>query len=162
LTTFELLHGGKVIRAEIEEMPNQEAIARVDGSLLRVRYLGREENTLHFSIDGKTLTVEYVDEAPGKITLEVSGERLEFYTGSGISRPEAKSTELVLKSPLPGRVIDVKVLVGQRVKTGDPLLVMESMKMETIIRADRTSVVSNISVQKGEFVKKGQVLITFE
>jgi biotin carboxyl carrier protein len=66
-----------------------------------------------------------------------------------------------IKAPMPGLVIDMKVKVGDVVKTGDPLLILEAMKMENIIKSPGDATIKNIKAKKGDSVEKGQVLIEF-
>ena len=62
---------------------------------------------------------------------------------------------------MPGLVIDLKVKAGDVVKAGDPLLILEAMKMENILKAAGDATVKNVTVKKGDSVEKGQVLIGF-
>jgi biotin carboxyl carrier protein len=66
-----------------------------------------------------------------------------------------------LISPVSGTVLDVKVNVGDKVKPGDPLIIVDSMKMETTVPSDREGTVSRIGVQKGDAVREGQLLVAF-
>lgn len=66
-----------------------------------------------------------------------------------------------IKAPMPGLIIDLRVKEGDIVKTGDPLLILEAMKMENIIKASGDSVVKSVKVKKGDSVEKNQVLIEF-
>lgn len=66
-----------------------------------------------------------------------------------------------LKAPMPGLVIDIHVSPGDEVKKGDPLLVLEAMKMENVLKAPVDSVIGDIPVNKGIAVEKNQVLIQF-
>lgn len=65
-----------------------------------------------------------------------------------------------VNSPMPGTILDVKVSVGQSVKNGDTLLILEAMKMENEIRAPRDGVVASITVSKGATVNSGDVLLS--
>ena len=66
-----------------------------------------------------------------------------------------------IKAPMPGLIIDLKVKVGDHVKAGDPLLILEAMKMENIIKSPGESKVKSVKVKKGDSVEKNQVLIEF-
>ena len=66
-----------------------------------------------------------------------------------------------LKAPMPGLVLDVRVSEGDTVKKGDPILVLEAMKMENIIKSPTDGVIKKINVKKGLAVEKNQVLIHF-
>lgn len=76
--------------------------------------------------------------------------------------PAAASSGVTIKSPLPGSVISIKVKVGDKVSSGQTLLVLEAMKMENNIDADRTGTVKEVCVQQGATVMEGDNLIVIE
>ena len=61
-------------------------------------------------------------------------------------------------APMPGTILDVKVSVGQSVKKGDVICVLEAMKMENDIPAPQDGVIASINIQKGASVNAGDVL----
>ena len=65
-----------------------------------------------------------------------------------------------IKAPLPGTVTEVKVNVGDTVKQGDVVLVLEAMKMQNNIEAEHEGTVTSITVKQGETVMEGAVLMT--
>lgn len=67
-----------------------------------------------------------------------------------------------LTAGMPGKIVKVLVNPGQEVKEGDPLLIMEAMKMENEMRADREAVVKEVLVSSGESVESGATLISFK
>ena len=67
-----------------------------------------------------------------------------------------------LSSPMPGRILNIQVQVGDHVKVGDPILSLEAMKMENILKSDGEGVVKIIAIEKEQVVDKGQLLIEFE
>ena len=71
--------------------------------------------------------------------------------------PVAAGTKV--DSPLPGNVLDVKVSVGQAVKSGDVLVIIEAMKMENEIAAPCDGVVKQIVANKGAVVATGDTLL---
>ncbi len=68
----------------------------------------------------------------------------------------------VIKSVMPGIVKEVRVAAGDAVLQGQPLLILEAMKMENEIRAPRDAVVERLHVDAGRAVDKGAVLVTLE
>ena len=69
---------------------------------------------------------------------------------------------LQVKSPLPGTILSVNVKEGDRVAPRQTLFVLEAMKMENNIDAERGGVVKSIHVQKGATVMEGDLLIVIE
>lgn len=67
-----------------------------------------------------------------------------------------------LCSPLPGTVIEIPAKVGQAVKEGDTLIILEAMKMDNNLTAERDGVVKAILVEEGQAVKENTPLVTFE
>lgn len=65
-------------------------------------------------------------------------------------------------SPMPGNILDIKVSVGDSVKTGDTIVVLEAMKMENNIVAPRDAVIASIDVAKGDSVESGATLATIK
>ncbi|MEO5882694.1 MAG: acetyl/propionyl/methylcrotonyl-CoA carboxylase subunit alpha [Caldimonas sp.] len=72
------------------------------------------------------------------------------------------STGSQLRSPMPGIVVAICAEVGQTVATGDPLCVIEAMKMEITLNAQSSGVVSNIHVSPGSSLALDDVIIEFE
>ncbi len=67
-----------------------------------------------------------------------------------------------LASGMPGKIVKVFVKPGDELKTGDPILVMEAMKMENEMRASGPVRVKELLVQPGDNVESGATLVTFE
>ncbi len=67
-----------------------------------------------------------------------------------------------VKAPMPGTILDVKVSVGQTVKEGDILFILEAMKMENEIVAAKGGQVTSVTVTKGASVQTDQILATVQ
>ena len=67
-----------------------------------------------------------------------------------------------LSSGMPGKILKIFVKEGQEVKEGEPILIMEAMKMENEMRADSDSVIEKINVSEGQNVESGTELIRFQ
>lgn len=64
-----------------------------------------------------------------------------------------------LKAPMAGTILDVKVKVGQTVNSGDVVCILEAMKLENEVVADKGGVVKSINVSKGDAVENGKLLV---
>ena len=76
--------------------------------------------------------------------------------------PEEKIVEGSLVAPMPGKVIDLKVKKGSKVKSGDTLVILEAMKMEQSIKASKDGVIGEVFISKGDQVENGAVLMVME
>ena len=100
------------------------------------------------------------------VTIIIGGERLSFrklQTQVAPSLPPlpVPAPSDTLAAPMPGRVVGVMTKGGERVNKGAPLVIIESMKMETVIRSDRDAKVEELLVTEGSAVKRGQALVRF-
>lgn len=68
----------------------------------------------------------------------------------------------VIKAPMPGLILEICVVVGQLVKENDNLLILTAMKMENSFLSPREGIIKSISVDMGDAVVKGDLLIEFE
>jgi len=75
---------------------------------------------------------------------------------------QASDTSRLLLSPMPGLLSSVAVTQGQEVKAGEPLAVVEAMKMENILRAERDGRIARIRANPGDSLTVDQVILEFE
>jgi biotin carboxyl carrier protein len=118
------------------------------GSHAFVAHAGERRGRWEIALGALRLTVDAVDERTRTIREMTGGAELE--------------TEKVVTAPMPGLVVKVEVEVGQQVKTGQGVAVVEAMKMENELRAPADGVVARIEVQPGQTVDKGATLIVLE
>ncbi len=76
--------------------------------------------------------------------------------------PQASGEGEAIQSPMPGTILDVKVNVGDSVKKGQVLMILEAMKMENEIMAGTDGVITSIGVTKGASVQTGDALCTIK
>lgn len=82
-------------------------------------------------------------------------------TERSCSNGEGKATEDV-QAPLSGQILDVKVKVGQAVKAGDVLVILEALKLQNEIVAPRDGVITEIRVKAGDMVDTDALLAVIE
>ena len=121
---------------ELNEVSATLVDAVIDG--VRRRYRVTRTNAVHF-----------VDSALGAT---------ELHEVERFPDPSATQEAGSLLAPMPGSVVRIEVVEGQQVRVGDPVLVLEAMKMEHTVRAPADGVISKIPVSAGMQVDAGQVL----
>ncbi|MEY4289363.1 MAG: hypothetical protein RLZZ30_1451, partial [Bacteroidota bacterium] len=89
------------------------------------------------------------------------GELDEIIASLGFDKPKIRKLK-ELAAPMPGRVTNIHVAVGQAIEPGDQILSLEAMKMENVLKAEGVGVVSQINVAQGDVVEKGAVLVSFD
>ena len=105
---------------------------------------------------------EFLIKANGnEYNIKATDKYDELLSKMGISRgASAKVNEM--KAPMPGLVLDIKVEPGQTIAKDEPLLILEAMKMENVIKSPADVVVKSIEVAQQDSVEKNQILIKFE
>ena len=129
------------------------------------------EVSFHILLDNKSYSVEVVsaDRQSKSFCFKINGTKYVvdlkdkfdlLLEKMGMNNSAANKVNRIT-APMPGMIIDLKVKEGDHVKAGDPLLILEAMKMENVIKASGDSIVKSLKVKKGESVEKNQVLIEF-
>jgi biotin carboxyl carrier protein len=137
-----LLHvGDRAVPVALNPAEGEKQRLTVGTETSRV-LVATDGDLVHIHIDGSTFTLRYADPV----------QRYERHAGA--------SADDVAEAPMPGVVIAVHVDKGQRVSPGDTLLVIESMKLETAIKAWREGAVAAVHVGVGQTFQRGAPLLT--
>ncbi|RAK66745.1 acetyl-CoA carboxylase biotin carboxyl carrier protein subunit [Hymenobacter edaphi] len=129
------------------------------------------EGRYHLLYQGRSYAAELleIDAAAKTVLLKLNGQRFELQAKDRfdllldkLGMSQAASTKInEVKAPMPGLIVAIRVEPGQAVQKGDPLLVLEAMKMENILKSPGDGVVGAVKVGMRDNVQKGQVLIQF-
>ena len=140
---------------------------KINGNLYNVVIGDIEENIAHVEVNGTHYTVEMEKKpkaapAPKPVVRPAAKPAAAPAAAAPVARPAAGGAKSGVKSPLPGVILDIKVNVGDEVKKGQTLIILEAMKMENSINADKDGKIAAINVSKGESVLEGTDLIIIE
>ncbi len=150
---------------------NNAAGGIINGSPFAWDVIEVKDGSFHVIKDFKSYNVEVVkaDAAEKSFLVSVNGNKYqlnvkdkfdELLKSLGFDNLNAgKINEL--KAPMPGLVLEVRISEGEAVKKGDPIIVLEAMKMENIIKSPTDGIIKKINVKKGAAVEKNQILIYF-
>ncbi|WP_147323542.1 biotin/lipoyl-containing protein [Chitinophaga silvatica] len=108
--------------------------------------------------ESKTLVIQ-INQQQFEVAIEEPIDQL--LASMGIKDAMARKVNDI-KAPMPGLVLKVLVSPGQAIKKGDPVLILEAMKMENIFKATSDAVVKAIKVSERTAVEKNEVLIVLE
>ena len=123
---------------------NDELIIRTDNEQIKLPFLVNPDGVFNF--------------------FDLEGQPLAYSvpTDEGESGEVGASKADFVKSPMPGTIVKHYCQVGQRVLAGEPLISLESMKMEFMVKATHDVTIKEIRVNEGEFVQMGERMVIFE
>jgi acetyl/propionyl-CoA carboxylase alpha subunit len=144
-------YNGVKINFDNVQIQGDEVLFFVENKLHRAGLLEfhKSDKTITISLNGITYKLNIKDKYDSLLAQ------------LGLSGMAAKKVN-ELKSPMPGLVVEVLVKEGDIVKKGSPLVILEAMKMENVLKAAADVIIKKISIEKGKAVEKNQVLIVFE
>jgi biotin carboxyl carrier protein len=121
------------------------------------------DTTANVTVNGEEFKVEWEKPKEEKPVVKVQPVATKPAPAPApTAAPAAAVNGNAIKTPLPGVIIDVKVNVGDAVKKGETVVILEAMKMENNINADRDGKVIAVQVAKGDTVADGAVLVVLE
>ncbi len=138
---------------------------KINGNVYKVAIGDIEDNIAHVEVNGTPYKVE-MEKAPKVVVKPVArpgATSAPAAPATPVVKPAAASTgKSGVKSPLPGVILDIKVNVGDTVKKGQVIIILEAMKMENNINADKDGKITAINVNKGDSVLEGTDLVIIE
>lgn len=122
------------------------------------------ENIATVTVNGEEYKVEMEPEAEPEQKKPILGKPKAENAKSDTSTDTAASvnTNNAVKAPLPGVITDICVAVGDEVKAGDTVVVLEAMKMANNIEAEKDGKITAICVQQGQTVMEDDALVVIE
>jgi biotin carboxyl carrier protein len=144
----------------------------VNGEVLSLDLATISKNKSHIILNNKSFNIEFVsrDEEKKLITIKVNNnpytiqlkDKFDLLLSQlGMSNLTTKVVKEI-KAPMPGLVISVLKSVGDTVKEGENVLILEAMKMENVIKSPIDGVIKSIIVSPSNTVEKNQILVEFE
>ncbi|MFO7863932.1 MAG: biotin/lipoyl-containing protein [Salinivirgaceae bacterium] len=121
-----------------------------------------DENHLNVEVNGTTYKVEVEQNAMAKKTPKLVRKPVAKQPGEGKLQKTESTGGFKLKAPLPGSIFKINVKPGDSVIKGQTLLIMEAMKMENNIQAEKDGVIKDIKVNVGDSVLQDDVLLEME
>lgn len=94
-------------------------------------------------------------------SVRKKGELDDLIAALGLDKPKIRKLK-ELAAPMPGRIVQITVTIGQELQPGDELLSLEAMKMENVLKAEGIGTVKAILIEPNQVVDKGTILIEFE
>jgi len=137
----------------------------LNGHSGQAQLISARNGSMTLLFDGRAVQAHVVSHG-GRILVAVEGRVYEFSTAQGKQGRERKSQaggwEPEIRSPMPGKILEVRVSQGDEVEANQTLVVLEAMKMENTLASGARARVKTIHVAPGELVELGQLLVELE
>ena len=136
----------------------------INGNKYEISIEGIEDNIAKVLVNGEEYKVEMEKEPEPekkKVVVKPVTPQSAHATSSASASPRANANNAV-KAPLPGVIVEVKVAVGDKVKIGDTVVVLEAMKMANNLDTEKAGTVTAVLVQPGESVMEDTPLVVIE
>lgn len=164
------VNGNKEFKTELKQQ-NNAISGTLNGQEFAADIIKIREDVYHLLRDTISYNLEIVRNIPeekkmivkinnASYTLDIKDKYDELLHSLGLDSLAAKKVNDI-KAPMPGMVLNILVSEGQEVKKGDPLIVLEAMKMENILKSPTDGIIKKIAISKGIAVEKNQLLIQF-
>ena len=136
---------------------------KINGNEYNVAVEELEGNKANVTVNGKSYQVELDRPAKPAVSKPIARPAA-APAATPAAAPAPKAAPAAggagIKAPLPGVILDIKVKVGDAVSKGQTIAILEAMKMENNINADREGTVVSINVEKGQSIAEGTDIIT--
>jgi len=158
--------GGSEFLVEID----RDAVVKLNGEIIDADLKPSMDSTLYSLILGHQSHELRIEPQEGSYRVQLEGVGYDVVVEdertrrlAGVKRAGGGGGgEAVIKSPMPGVVIDVQVSPGDSVKAGQTLVVVESMKMHNAFQAHRDGIVAAVRVDAGAKVAQNTILVTLK
>ena len=145
----------------------------------RIKYMGKTVDIrLHEDPNGfsyivwknKKYMLDVIEKNQNRYTVMINGVWHSFTVETPISLKRRRylekqgeaSSQVSIEAPMPGKIIDILVDEGAEVKEGEPIIILEAMKMQNEIASHVSGIVTSVSVRKNDSVMKDDVLIDIQ
>jgi len=145
---------------------------KVNEQIINWDLVNTQDQQYSIIADGKTfqVIVERIDKQAKQVFLRINNNSYKFdiqepidqlLEKMGLNLNANKKVEPI-KAPMPGLILKVLVEEGQEIKKGEPVLILEAMKMENVFKATTDAVIKSIKIKEGQAVEKSTILIELE
>jgi biotin carboxyl carrier protein len=154
----------------INEISNNEYLIKIQDKEHHLQILNINSSGMEFVLDNHFHSVNYVEKQTAEMKIVVDGvpltinmhTKLDEIVYKNTGGTDAGSAQINLRSQIPGKVVSIEVTIGDKVKKGDVICVLESMKMQVSVKSHKDGEVKNLKIKEGNSVNKNDVLAEIE
>ena len=168
---FQIEGQDSLLRADlIRNKGNGELLLKINDKDYSLKLLKSGSNEFEFFLGNKFHYVKILKSQELKYRIFVDGTIIEIKKHSKITEIIEKSLKTKgianqannVASQIPGRVVKISVSKGDTINEGDPIVILESMKMQIAIKAHKNGVLKDLKVREGSTVSRNDVVATIE
>ncbi len=173
---YEVLVDKKAHNVKVLKRENNSFLVDVDGKTVEVKFANSGGGKFSLEINSEKFQTELLRLSGSIMRVRVGVKTFDVQYPTPAFKPETPKTELLptlskkttvslavgkdaVLAPIAGRIIALKVSVGQRVSKGESVCILEAMKMANEVAAPKDGVVKEVLVSEGAVVNKGDVLV---
>ena len=154
----------------INEISNNEYLIKIQGKEHHLQILNINSSGMEFVLDNNFHSVNYVEKQTAEMKIVVDGvpltinmhTKLDEIVYKNTGGADVGSAQINLRSQIPGKVVSIEVTIGDKVKKGDVVCVLESMKMQVSVKSHKDGEVKNLKIKEGNSVNKNDILAEIE
>jgi biotin carboxyl carrier protein len=166
-----------MLKATINDQQQYEVELKSEQSLIdnqefSYRLSSLTHNTFHVLHEHRSYNIEVVkaDHSQKEFLLKINGKPVrvklqdrfdQLIEAMGMQEEDAHTDKEIL-APMPGLILHLHVQEGDQVSKGDPLLTLEAMKMENVLKSPGDGIVSKVHTETGKSVEKNHLLVVLE
>lgn len=147
--TGEAQFGDQILPYEFRRQTNGRYLLRMGTKLYKIDNVEYNQHTVVFTLNGRWCSVDVRDEQ------DLLLDRLGFKTAAEIGEGE-------LNAPMPGKILEILVEQGDEVALGDPVAILEAMKMENELKAPVSGVITTVAAAEGDSLEKNALILEIE
>ena len=154
----------------INEISNNEYLIKIQDKEHHLQILNINSSGMEFVLDNNFHSVNYVEKQTAEMKIVVDGvpltinmhTKLDEIVYKNTGGADVGSAQINLRSQIPGKVVSIEVTIGDKVKKGEVVCVLESMKMQVSVKSHKDGVVKNLKIKEGNSVNKNDILAEIE
>ena len=154
----------------INKISNNEYLIKIQDKEHHIQILNINSSRMEFVLDNHFHSVNYIENQTAEMKIVVDGvpltinmhTKLDEIVYKNTGGADTGSTQINLRSQIPGKVVSIGVKVGDKVKKGDVVCVLESMKMQVSVKSHKDGEIKILKTKEGNSVNKNDILAEIE